>query len=174
MPDPTMQDPSVKDAAKDAAKDATGKDAPSDITIRPVRAADGSNGLWSVYSQLTSAPPVPTARLESLIAELNADPHRDIIVAVRGDRVLGTASLLLERKLIRAGALCAHIEDVVVDSSARGLGLGRRLVEHLTSIARARGAYKVILDCSRDNVEFYGRCGFSEKEVQMVLYFDKS
>ena len=31
--------------------------------------------------------------------------------------------------------------------------------------------YKVILDCSSDNVQFYKRCGFTEKEVQMVVYF---
>lgn len=32
------------------------------------------------------------------------------------------------------------------------------------------GCYKVILDCSEDNVRFYERCGFVRKEVQMAAY----
>ena len=38
------------------------------------------------------------------------------------------------------------------------------------AIGRALGCYKVMLDCSRDNVDFYKRCGFKEKEVQMAIY----
>lgn len=30
------------------------------------------------------------------------------------------------------------------------------------------GCYKVILDCSEDNVPFYQKCGLVKKEVQMV------
>ena len=34
--------------------------------------------------------------------------------------------------------------------------------------ARAAGCYKVILDCSDDNVDFYAKAGFQRKEVHMV------
>ena len=34
--------------------------------------------------------------------------------------------------------------------------------------ARKAGCYKVILDCSEDNVDFYARSGFKRKEVHMV------
>lgn len=34
--------------------------------------------------------------------------------------------------------------------------------------ANARGCYKVILDCSEDNIAFYQKCGLERKEVQMV------
>ena len=71
------------------------------------------------------------------------------------------------------GGQCGHIEDVVTDAGARGGGLGRRMVEHLTGVARARGCYKVILDCSEDNEGFYTKCGFRRKEVQMVQYFNQ-
>ncbi len=146
----------------------------SDVAIRLVRADDGANGLWEVYAQLTAAPALAPERLAELIAELNADPYREIVVAVRTDgRVIGTASLVLERKLVRGGALCGHVEDVVVAEAARGLGLGKRLVRHLVDVARERGCYKVILDCEEDNVKFYERCGFARKEVQMALYFDE-
>ena len=34
--------------------------------------------------------------------------------------------------------------------------------------ARAAGCYKVILDCSDDNADFYAKAGFQRKEVHMV------
>ncbi|CAI0462295.1 unnamed protein product [Linum tenue] len=46
-----------------------------------------------------------------------------------------------------------------------------KIVEFLADHARYRGCYKVILDCSSENKAFYERCGFREKEIQMVQYF---
>jgi glucosamine-phosphate N-acetyltransferase len=43
-------------------------------------------------------------------------------------------------------------------------------MEALKRIGRQLGCYKVILDCSEHNVNFYTRCGFKQKEVQMVAY----
>jgi hypothetical protein len=43
-----------------------------------------------------------------------------------------------------------------------------RLIEALVDVARQRGCYKVILDCSEANQAFYEKCGLTRKEVQMV------
>jgi hypothetical protein len=45
------------------------------------------------------------------------------------------------------------------------------MIDQLTALARERGAYKVILDCSDNNAAFYERCGFVRKSVHMALYF---
>ena len=44
----------------------------------------------------------------------------------------------------------------------------RRLIEHLVAVAKERGCYKIILDCSEENAAFYSKAGFRRKEVQMV------
>ena len=36
------------------------------------------------------------------------------------------------------------------------------------AVSQSQGCYKVILDCAEHNVDFYGKCGLSKKEVQMV------
>lgn len=36
------------------------------------------------------------------------------------------------------------------------------------------GCYKIILDCSVKNVPFYQKCGFTEKEREMVLYYEEN
>ena len=41
-----------------------------------------------------------------------------------------------------------HVEDVVVDSSTRGTGLGKMMVGQLTDMALAAGCYKILLNCT--------------------------
>ncbi|EYU17479.1 hypothetical protein MIMGU_mgv1a016916mg [Erythranthe guttata] len=98
-----------------------------------------------------------------------------ILICVIEDKDLGkivaTGSVFIEKKFIRNCGKVGHVEDVVVDSSVRGKKLGKKVIEFLSDYARGVGCYKVILDCSVDNVPFYERCGFKQKEVQMVKYF---
>jgi len=42
------------------------------------------------------------------------------------------------------------------------------LIDELVKVAQEQGCYKVILDCAENNVDFYGKCGLTRKEVQMV------
>jgi glucosamine-phosphate N-acetyltransferase len=115
-----------------------------------------------------------------------------VVEDVAARKVVATATLLVEYKFIRGGNLCGHVEDVVVDASQRGKKLGVscvsvtscvasdavltvtqlqvKLMHALQHIGLEVGCYKVILDCSQDNVEFYKRCGFAVKEVQMAVY----
>lgn len=83
--------------------------------------------------------------------------------------LLGTISLVVERKLIRNGGLCGHIEDVAVATGQEGQGIGKSLIEHAVAECRRLGCYKVILDCSADLAGFYGKCGFREAGICMRL-----
>ncbi|KAF6250858.1 hypothetical protein COO60DRAFT_1464780 [Scenedesmus sp. NREL 46B-D3] len=83
-------------------------------------------------------------------------------------QLLGTASLIIERKFIHSCGKVGHIEDVVVDAAARGHKVGQRLIDELVCVAKQRGCYKVILDCAEHNIPLYEKCGLSRKEVQMV------
>ena len=48
-----------------------------------------------------------------------------------------------------------HIEDVVVDKASRGCGYGKIIVRFLIAMAQQQNCYKVILDCSNENIGFY-------------------
>lgn len=45
-------------------------------------------------------------------------------------------------------------------------------MHELIKIAHESGCYKVILDCSDDNVPFYQKCGLERKGAQMAVYFN--
>ena len=71
--------------------------------------------------------------------------------------------MFTEKKFIRNAGVAGHIEDIVVMSSHRGQKLGLRIINCLTALAWPNNCYKVILDCSDNNVKFYEKCGYERK-----------
>ena len=83
--------------------------------------------------------------------------------------IIATSSVLIENKFLHCGSRVGHIEDVVVDKDTRGTGLGQKIVEHCIDYCRGVGCYKVILDCSNENVPFYINCGMYLSENCMRI-----
>ena len=83
------------------------------------------------------------------------------------NKVLGTATLLMEQKFIHNGGKVGHIEDVAINKQYQGLGIGKKLILHCLDVAEKEGCYKTILDCSEHNVIFYEKCGFKSKDIMM-------
>ena len=101
------------------------------------------------------------------ITEIPESIYNNIYVIVNEEQILGCVTLLLEDKIIHDGSKVAHIEDVVVDKKCRGLGLGKQLINHCINISKSEGCYKILLDCDKNNIGFYGSMGFKTKGVCM-------
>ena len=86
------------------------------------------------------------------------------------DKLVATGTVFLEPKFLRSLATAGHIEDIAVDHSMQGKGLGKILINTLTSLSEQAGAYKTILDCSDDNVPFYKKCAYEVMGVEMSMY----
>ena len=78
--------------------------------------------------------------------------------------------MLVEEKLIRNYGKVGHIEDIVVHADYRGYGLGKILIDYLTSMGKNQGCYKCILDCDEKNVGFYEKCEYVRKGIEMARY----
>ncbi len=126
------------------------------------------DALTRLMPQLSSSSPPPT-RAE--IVEIVASPAT-VLFAARGDdgRILGSLTLAVFR--IPTGVR-AWIEDVVVDSEARGQGLGEKLNQAALDHARSIGAKTVDLT-SRPSREaanrLYQRIGFVARETNVYRY----
>ena len=123
-----------------------------------------------VLSQLTMVGMVTKEMFIDFIKNQSKNCHIYVIHDVQSNRIVGTGTLLIENKIIHSCGKVGHIEDVVVDSTVRGMGFGKDLVEFLKTIAIEQKCYKIILDCNNDNIPFYEKCGFTKKETQMALY----
>jgi len=84
--------------------------------------------------------------------------------------LVGCISYYVEPKLNRGGSLVAHIEDLVVDQAHRGKGYGKILIQTaFDDILKFELPYKIILNCSEENVAFYEKCGFHRAGVEMRI-----
>ena len=117
--------------------------------------------------QLSSSSPAPDR--EELAAIVD-DPFSVLYLARVDGRIVGSLTLALYQ--IPTG-LKAWIEDVVVDDSARGQGVGEALSMAAVEEARRRGAKDVSLT-SRPSREaanrLYQRLGFQPYETNVYRY----
>ncbi len=122
--------------------------------------------------QLSSSSPAPTS---GELAEIVVSEATLLLVAVDdartgSDAIVGSLTLVLFR--IPTG-LRAWIEDVVVDGSARGAGVGEALNLRALAIATERGARTVDLT-SRPSREaanrLYARLGFERRETNVYRH----
>lgn len=104
----------------------------------------------------------------NFVQKLNVYHKVFVIEDINTKFVVGSITILIEHKLIHNGGKVGHIEDVVVDSNYRGTGLGKKLIDFAKTYCS--DCYKIILNCNNNNINFYKKCGFTEKETQMVLY----
>jgi ribosomal protein S18 acetylase RimI-like enzyme len=120
--------------------------------------------------QLSSSNPPPT---RDEIAEMVASPATVLLIARdlnRNNEIVGALTLALFR--IPTG-LRAWIEDVIVDTSSRGQGIGEALCHAAIEHAREAGATTVDLT-SRPSREaanrLYQRIGFERRETNVYRY----
>jgi GNAT superfamily N-acetyltransferase len=103
---------------------------------------------------------------------LRDDPNQYLLVACRGDEVVGTLQLTIVPGLSRRGSTRAIIEGVRVRGSERGAGLGQRLIEHAIGLAHDEGCSLVQLTTDKSRVDahrFYERLGFVASHVGYKL-----
>ena len=116
----------------------------------------------------------PTTKYtEAELAALLADPATPVFVGVDdAGRVLGHGFCVLQHS---GGRLMAehdtlYIDDICVDESARGLGAGRAVYDHIVEYARQRGCYNVTLNvwtCNPGAMRFYEKLGMKPYRVGM-------
>jgi GNAT superfamily N-acetyltransferase len=88
-------------------------------------------------------------------------------VARRGEVVVGLALVAVYARLT---GVEGRLEDVVVDGSHRGAGVGRALVEAAIEVARARGASHLELTSGPGREaanRLYRRLGFRPRETSV-------
>ncbi|KAK6779380.1 hypothetical protein RDI58_021564 [Solanum bulbocastanum] len=123
------------------------------LHIRKLEVTDKEKGFIELLRQLTVCDSVSDEKFKERFEEIAkyGDDHCICVIEdVRSGKIVATGSVFIEKKFVRNCGKAGHIEDVVVDSSARGMQLGKRIVEYLADHAHSMGCYKIIRGNSID------------------------
>ena len=123
--------------------------------------------LVRLYEQLAedrpAARPATAAVARHLMPVIAGQAGRTLLVAVDGERVVGTADLVVVPNLTHGGDPWAIVENVVVDAVERRRGVGRILFAEIARRCDDAGCYKVQLLSRKHRDEahaFYRSLGF--------------
>lgn len=139
----------------------------SGVTVRDITRDDIQNGFLEALDALRPASHMEHDTCREIYDEIKDDPNRVVAVAVLDGYIVGTASLVIERKFIHDGARAAHIEDVAVNTKFQRQNIGNKVVRYLLDVARQKGCYRTTLDCNDNLVGFYTGIGFRRNGVSM-------
>jgi GNAT superfamily N-acetyltransferase len=104
---------------------------------------------------------------------IRGDRNNELVVACRGEAVVGVLQLTFIPYLTYRGGWRALVEGVRVDEGVRGSGVGRALIEWAIARARERGCHVVQLTTDKTRLEaraFYEKLGFAATHEGMKLH----
>lgn len=132
------------------------------LKVRPLQSGDFHRGFLQALSQLTAVGNVSLAQFLNRFAQMRAsgDYYVTVIVDTRYDKIIGSATLVLEHKFIHGCSVRGRLEDVVVDDTYRGKQLGKLIVVTVSLLAQRLGCYKMSLDCKDKLIPFYKSIGY--------------
>jgi GNAT superfamily N-acetyltransferase len=140
-----------------------------EIKIRQVVAV--TQEVVTAFEQLT--PQLTNARTLPTMDELNAIVHSGsafLFVAEEDEKIAGTITLVTYRT---PSGMKAWIEDVVVDESQRGKGIGKKLVRFILDYAKETGIQKIDLTSNPHRIaanELYQKMGFVKRETNVYRF----
>lgn len=122
--------------------------------------------IGALLPQLSTTARFDPERVLSLLEAQNAD----LFVARDSGRIVGMATLVTAPLL---SGWHGSIEDVVVDQSARGRGIARRLLEAIIAESERRGVAKLDLTSrpSRESaLRLYESVGFVRRDTNVLRF----
>jgi GNAT superfamily N-acetyltransferase len=132
--------------------------------FREARSGDFEDVI-RLYRQLQPEDPVPKDGSDAAAFEqILGSPGLHLFVFQLDGVVVATTYLNVIPNVTRSASPYAVIENVVVEKSLRGAGLGRQIMECTLRAAWEAGCYKAMLMTGSGNPAthaFYRACGFS-------------
>lgn len=138
-------------------------------TTATVREARGSDtvAIAALYRSFVSSPNINVR--EDRLEAIASDPNNFLMVCEVDGVVCGTALLTLCLDAMFGDQPYGVIENVVVDESWRGKGIGGRLFAHAEELCRIRDCSKIMLlsTATRESAHrFFVQQGFSSANKQ--------
>jgi glucosamine-phosphate N-acetyltransferase len=139
------------------------------LVIRDFEKKDSTEELLETLKEVWSVDEINESTLDKWFKN---DNH--MVIAEFDGKIVGSATLHLQQKIIRNGGIAGCIEDVVVREDYRGNNIGTQLIQELIKKAENFGCYKIILSCFPKRINFYKKNGFNQESITMRFDLKKN
>jgi len=137
-----------------------------------IRAAANSDAsqiyqLMTQLQQFAGVEVVEEAAFTRQFKQALADPRFRAFVAEESGTIKGVITVWLRESLFH-GEPVALIDELIIDESSRGQGIGSQLIDHVVTYCAGLGCEEVEVSTEADNLaarDFYARRGFVEQGV---------
>merc|ERR1712243_490809 len=119
------------------------------LRVRPLCVGDWNRGFLELLGQLTTVGEISRDQWEDRFSQMKAGTGTYFVVVLEdvGEaRVVGAATLVVEKKFIHECGQVGRVEDVVVSDQYRGRQLGKLVVGICSLLAYRLHCYKVTLN----------------------------
>jgi GNAT superfamily N-acetyltransferase len=145
----------------------------TNVTVREAREGDLPDVL-ALYGQpgMDDGDILPLDEAGHIWRRFARYPSYRLNVADRAGHVVGSYALLIMDNLAHRGAPSAIVEDVVVQPTEQGCGVGTAMMRHALEESAAHGCYKLTLSSSmkREHVHrFYDKLGFERHGFSFLV-----
>ena len=134
------------------------------IEIRPCTTEDFA-AVLTLLRQLWPTKPLDSESLRRIYDRALCSNQQVYLCAVGEGRVAGFGSLTVKSNLWNEGFV-GFVDEMIVDQTHRGRGIGTQILDKLISWARDRGCIRIELDSAfhrKDAHAFYERRGFQSR-----------
>ena len=141
---------------------------PSRLSIRPALPADAAAIVRLIHQMGPDS-----ALTEDYVLHYLSGTERGILLACLDEQVAGLLSYSVRADLYHAGN-CVLIEELVVDESQRGQGVGSALMEALLDTAQELDCQELSLAVMPDNeaaIHLYKKHGLVEEALYLERHF---
>jgi len=131
------------------------------VTVRRACATD-AGAVAALYAQLVANPALCV--LPERLDELRASPDAALLVASADDALVGTVFVAWCPDVMFGRRPFAVVENIVVDTAARGRGVGAALLGEVERLCLARDCSKIMLLSASERVSahrFFERSGYA-------------
>lgn len=139
---------------------------PNGVRTRPATTSDQTR-VFELVEELTGEK--ENSHWEDVYLSHLRGERGAIIVAENDDGILGVATVSYNLTIRYGGEYC-ELEELIVDDSARGLNLGRILVQRTIDEAKERGCLEIglyLVPSTEGNRGFYEKLGFEVIGTEM-------
>jgi len=148
------------------------------ITVRRAERKDAA-AIHALLMELARARDV-VHKVRSSVADIERDgfgekPAFEALIAEVSGTAVGLCLYFGSYSTWR-GKPGIYVQDLVVAETARGLGIGRRLLAEIAAVAQARGGSYLRLSVDDDNpraLALYRRSGFRHSRAEMICVLDE-